>query len=65
LNVVEFGPGLYGAEAASRAYFHKSAAQLSDDEAGAPGRDPARAAQLVGRSSGPMCASVEFADAIA
>jgi monofunctional biosynthetic peptidoglycan transglycosylase len=33
LNVVEFGPGLYGAEAASRAYFHKSAAQLSDDEA--------------------------------
>jgi monofunctional biosynthetic peptidoglycan transglycosylase len=33
LNVVEFGPGLYGAEAASRAYFHKSAAHLTDDEA--------------------------------
>jgi monofunctional biosynthetic peptidoglycan transglycosylase len=33
LNVAEFGPGLFGAEAASRAYFHKSAAQLSDDEA--------------------------------
>jgi monofunctional biosynthetic peptidoglycan transglycosylase len=33
LNVVEFGPGIYGAEAAARHYFHKSAAGLSDQEA--------------------------------
>ncbi len=33
LNVVEFGPGVYGAEAASRRYFGKSAAELSDEEA--------------------------------
>lgn len=29
LNVVEWGPGIFGAEAASRAYFKKSAANLS------------------------------------
>jgi monofunctional biosynthetic peptidoglycan transglycosylase len=33
LNVVEFGPGLHGAEAASRRYFGKAAAELSEDEA--------------------------------
>lgn len=33
LNVVEFGPGLYGAEAASRRYFGKPAADLNEDEA--------------------------------
>jgi monofunctional biosynthetic peptidoglycan transglycosylase len=33
LNVVEFGPGVYGAEAASRRYFGKPAAELGDDEA--------------------------------
>jgi len=33
LNVVEFGPGIYGAEAAARHYFHKSAASLGDQEA--------------------------------
>ena len=33
LNVAEFGPGLYGAEAASRQYFSKSASALNDDEA--------------------------------
>jgi monofunctional glycosyltransferase len=33
LNVAEFGPGVYGAEAASRRYFGKSAAALTDDEA--------------------------------
>ena len=35
LNVVEFGPGVYGAEAASRRYFGKAAADLTDDEAAA------------------------------
>ena len=33
LNIVEFGPGIYGAEAAARAFFGKSAADLSRREA--------------------------------
>jgi monofunctional biosynthetic peptidoglycan transglycosylase len=33
LNVAEFGPGVYGAEAASRHYFRKAAADLTDEEA--------------------------------
>jgi len=33
LNVVEWGPGIYGAEAAAQFYFHKSASALSPDEA--------------------------------
>ena len=33
LNVAEFGPGVYGVEAASRAYLGKSAAQLSAADA--------------------------------
>jgi monofunctional biosynthetic peptidoglycan transglycosylase len=33
LNVAEFGRGIFGAEAAARHYFHKSAANLSPNEA--------------------------------
>jgi monofunctional biosynthetic peptidoglycan transglycosylase len=33
LNVVELGPGVYGAEAASRRYFGKPALDVSEDEA--------------------------------
>jgi monofunctional biosynthetic peptidoglycan transglycosylase len=33
LNVVEFGPGVFGAEAAARRYFGKSAANLTEREA--------------------------------
>ena len=33
LNVAEFGSGIFGVEAASRAYFHKSAAKLTSTEA--------------------------------
>jgi monofunctional biosynthetic peptidoglycan transglycosylase len=33
LNVVEFGPGVYGVEAASRRYFARSASDVTDDEA--------------------------------
>jgi monofunctional glycosyltransferase len=33
LNVAQWGPGLFGAEAASRFYFHKSAADLTRREA--------------------------------
>lgn len=33
LNIVELGPGIYGAEAAAQRFFRKPAAQLSVDEA--------------------------------
>ena len=33
LNVIEWGPGIYGAEAAARFYFHKTAAALNAEEA--------------------------------
>jgi monofunctional biosynthetic peptidoglycan transglycosylase len=35
LNLAEWGPGIFGAEAASRAWFKKSAASLSPEEAAA------------------------------
>ncbi len=33
LNVIEMGPGIYGVEAASQAYFHKPAKKLTNAEA--------------------------------
>jgi monofunctional biosynthetic peptidoglycan transglycosylase len=33
LNIAEFGPGVYGVEAAAQTYFHKPAAALTRDEA--------------------------------
>jgi monofunctional biosynthetic peptidoglycan transglycosylase len=33
LNFIEWGPGIYGAEAASRAYFHEPAARLTRHQA--------------------------------
>ena len=33
LNIVEFGPGIFGIEAASQTYFHKPAARLNSREA--------------------------------
>ncbi len=35
LNEIEMGDGIYGVEAASQAYFHKSASQLNNSEAAA------------------------------
>jgi len=35
LNVIEWGPGIYGAEAASQAYFQKPASELTPDEGAA------------------------------
>ena len=46
LNVIEWGDGIYGAEAAARTYFHKSAAELAPQECGAArrrDREPAAA----------------------
>ena len=60
LNVVETGNGLYGAEAASQAYFHKPAANLNASEAALLAailpsprkRDPAHpSAYLINRSA--------------
>ena len=47
LNVAEFGPGIYGAEAAARTYFGKSAARAGKARGGAARRGPAQPAQLV------------------
>lgn len=57
LNIAEFGPGVYGAEAASRLYFGKSALALSPREAAllaavlpAPlDRSPAKPSAIVAR----------------
>ena len=64
LNIAEWGPGVYGAEAAARYHFRKSAARLTADEAarlaaalpdplgrdaGNPGHTTARAASRVRR----------------
>ncbi|HXT00828.1 MAG TPA: monofunctional biosynthetic peptidoglycan transglycosylase [Elusimicrobiota bacterium] len=59
LNVVEWGKGIFGCEAAARAYFGKSCAQLSPDEAVAmavvlpnPRRwDPSKPGRYVARNS--------------
>ena len=45
LNIVELGPGIYGAEAAARHWFDKPAARLTTDEAARLARHPAVAAE--------------------
>ena len=49
LNVVEFGPGVYGAQAASQDFFHEDAGQLT----------PAQAARLVAVLPRPLKWSAE------
>ena len=44
LNIVELGPGIYGAEAAARHWFKKPAAKLTTGRGGSAGGDPAVAA---------------------
>ena len=44
LNVAQFGPGIFGAEAASRHYFHKSAADLTRARGGVAGGGVAKSA---------------------
>ncbi len=60
LNVAEWGRGIYGAEAAARSYFGKSASELSPEEAAAlaavlpsPRRyDPVRGSRFMERQKG-------------
>jgi monofunctional biosynthetic peptidoglycan transglycosylase len=67
LNVVEWGKGVFGCEAASRAYFAKSCADLTPDEAVAlavvlpnPRRwDPAKRGRYVERNSARIVARME------
>ena len=44
LNVIEWGPGVYGAEAAAEYHYHTTAAQLDREEGARLGRVPAVAA---------------------
>jgi monofunctional biosynthetic peptidoglycan transglycosylase len=54
LNVVEFGPGIYGAEAAARHYFGKRASDLSQHQAAELAASlPRPATWHPGRESGP------------
>lgn len=76
LNTVEWGKGVFGCEAAARAYFGKSAAELSPEEAVAmavvlpnPRRwDPAKGGKYVARNSrriiGRMAASGLWPDEV-
>ena len=45
LNIVEWAPGVYGAEAASQLHFKKPAAKLTRREAALSGRRPAQSDQ--------------------
>ena len=49
LNLVDWGHGNFGAEAAARAYFDTDAAALTREPGGAAGRDPARSRQMEAR----------------
>ena len=66
LNVAEWGPGVYGAEAAARRHFRKSAADLSRREAALlvaalPNprqRDPAKPSRLMNAKAGRVLARI-------
>ena len=53
LNIVEFGPGIYGAEAAARHYFGKPAIRLTRYEASPARRRPAQSLALSGQAPSP------------
>ena len=55
LNVVEWGDGIFGAEAASRRYFEKPASELTPPGSGAPGRGPARPEKIEPRGQSAVC----------
>lgn len=60
LNVAEFGPGIFGAEAASRRYFGRSARELSEEQAAALAAGlPKPAAWHPGSTSSPYRRRIE------
>lgn len=67
LNVIEMGPGIYGAEAAARRFFGKPAAALNSREAALIaavlpdplGRSPSRPSAAVNRRAGRIAARVD------
>ena len=60
LNVAQFGPGIFGAEAASRYYFHKSAAELTRHEAVLLAVDTTQSALAQsGQSRAAACSSLQ------
>lgn len=71
LNVAEFGPGIYGAEAAARVYFGKSARALTSREAALLAatlpnpkkRNPARPSGYVSGYAGSIAARANTVDA--
>ena len=64
LNIVEFGPGIYGAEAAARTYFGKPASRLTRYESSPAGRRPAQIRGVIGSSPRhPMCRSARSGSA--
>ena len=70
LNVIEMGPGIYGAEAASQRFFGKSAAALSPREAALiaavlpnpRAASPARPSAYIARRSARIAARAEIMD---
>lgn len=70
LNIIEFGPGIYGAEAASQHYFQKSATTLSPQETARLAailpqplkRDAARPGPYTGRYAGQIRARMRIVE---
>jgi monofunctional biosynthetic peptidoglycan transglycosylase len=73
LNVAQWGPGIFGAEAAARHYFHKSAEQLDEKEAALlatalpnpKNRNPARPSLLHAWLAARLMARVRMAGPVA
>ena len=55
LNLVDWGHGNFGAEAAAQAYFHTGAAPPDPERGGAAGGDPARSRQMERRQARALC----------
>lgn len=73
LNIAQWGPGIFGAEAAARHYFHKSAEKLDDKEAALlatalpnpKNRNPARPSLLHAWLASRLMARVRMAGPVA
>ena len=54
LNIAQFGPNVFGVEAAGQLYFRKPAASLNEPEAALPGSRPAESARVPRAESVPL-----------